>query len=120
MEKVNRMRPIAEKHGLTLLQFASIWNLSHPAVESLVPTFMQEVGDDARPIEDKIRAFAVMPDLRLTAEEVELVRQIGDNTGCMTLKGASQRHQTSTRPDEWPMRPDLLDLAARYGLGDAW
>lgn len=120
MEKVNRMRPIAEKHGLSLLQLASIWNLSHPAVESLVPTFMQEVGEHARPIEDKIRAFAGMPDLRLSAEDVEFIRQIGDNTGCMTLKGASQRHDTSTRPDEWPMRPDLLDLAERCGLGSAW
>jgi aryl-alcohol dehydrogenase-like predicted oxidoreductase len=120
MEKINRMRPIAEKHGLSLLEFASIWNLSHPAVESVVPTFMQEAGDDARPIEDKIRAFAVLPDVRLTPEEVEWVRQIGDNTGCMTLKGASQRHTTSTRPDEWPMRTDLLELAERHGLGTAW
>ena len=120
LEKISRMRPLAEKHGLTLLEFASIWNLSHPAVESLVPTFMQEVGDDARPIEDKIRAFAAMPDLRFTHEEIEFIRQIGDNTGCMTLKGASQRHATSTRPDEWPMRPDLLDLAQRHGLGTAW
>ncbi len=120
MEKVERMRPLAEKHGLSLLQFASIWNLSHPAVHSVVPTFMQEVGEDARPIEDKIRAFAMLPDLRLTPEEVEFVRQIGDNTGCMTLKGASLRHAASTRPDEWPMRADLLDLAMRYGLGAGW
>jgi aryl-alcohol dehydrogenase-like predicted oxidoreductase len=120
LEKIERMRPIGEKHGLTLLEFASIWNLSQPAVRSLVPTFMQEVGEDARPVEDKIRAFAAMPELRLTPEEVEMVRQIGDNTGCMTLKGASQRHHTSTRPDEWPMRPDLLELAERHGLGTAW
>ncbi|MEI8038902.1 MAG: aldo/keto reductase [Verrucomicrobiota bacterium] len=120
MEKAGRMQPILEKHGLTLLQFASIWNLSHPAVASVVPTFIQEAGDDARPIEDKIREFAVLPEIRLTPEEVEAVRQIGDNTGCMTLKGASQRHSTHERPDEWPMRPDLLELAARHGLGSGW
>jgi aryl-alcohol dehydrogenase-like predicted oxidoreductase len=120
MEKINRMRPIAEKHGLNLLEFASIWNLSHPAVASVVPTFMQEAGDAARLIEDKIRAFAGLPEVRLTPDEVEWVRQIGDNTGCMTLKGASQRHTTSTRPDEWPMRPDLRELAERHGLGTAW
>jgi hypothetical protein len=120
MAKVNQMRPIAEKHGLSLLQLASIWNLSQPAVASLVPTFMQEAGDHAVPIEDKIRAFAVMPELRLSPDEVEFIRKIGDNTGCMTLKGASQRHATSSRPDEWPMRPDLLDLAGRYGLGTGW
>lgn len=120
MEKAARMMPVAEKHGLTLLQFASIWNLSHPAVESVVPTFIQEAGDDARPIEDKIREFAALPDLRLTDEEVAAVRAIGDNTGCMILKGASKRHETSERPDEWPMRPDLLELAKRHGLGTDW
>ncbi len=120
MEKAGRMLPVAEKHGLTLLQFASIWNLSHPAVESVVPTFIQEAGESARRIEDKIREFAALPDVRLTSEEVEAIRQIGDNTGCMTLKGASKRHATSERPDEWPMREDLLELAARYGLGAEW
>ena len=120
MEKANRMRPLAEKYGLTLLQFASIWNLSHPAVESVVPTFIQEAGDGARLIEDKIRDFAKMPDVRFTAEEVDSIRKIGDNTGCMTLKGASKRHATSERPDEWPMREDLLEIAGRYGLGTEW
>ena len=61
MEKAERMRPVAEKYGLTLLQFASIWNLSHPAVASVVPTFIQEAGEGARPIEDKIREFAALP-----------------------------------------------------------
>lgn len=120
MEKLEKMLPVAGKHGLTPLQFASIWNLSHPAVECVVPTFIQEAGDDARPIEEKIREFGAMPDVRLSAEEVEAVRKIGDNTGCMTLKGASKRHETSERPDEWPMRPELLELAGRWGLGDEW
>lgn len=120
MEKADRMRPIAEKHGLTMIQFASIWNLSHPAVECVIPTFIQEAGDGARPIEDKIREFAALPDIRLSAEEVESVRMIGDNTGCMTLKGASKRHSISERPDEWPMREDLLATAGRYGLGTDW
>ena len=119
-EKANKMLPLAEKYKLTLLQFACIWNLSHPAVESVVPTFIQESGDDARPIEDKIAEFANMPDVRFTRGEVDQIRQIGDNTGCMMLKGASKRHETSERPDEWPMRPELLELAARYGLGDDW
>ncbi len=120
MEKVERMRPLAEKYGLTLLQFAAIWNLSHPAVESVVPTFIQEAGDDAEPIEDKIRELGALPDIRFTPEEIEMIRQIGDNTGCMTLKGASKRHQTSERCDEWPMKEELLELAGRYGLGKEW
>ena len=28
------MRPIAERHGLTLLQLACQWNLAHPAVRA--------------------------------------------------------------------------------------
>nr|MCU0781806.1 aldo/keto reductase [Akkermansiaceae bacterium] len=90
-------------------------------VAAVVPTFMQETGDDARPIEDKIREFARLPEhIRLTAEEVAEIRRIGDNTGCMMLKGASQRHAEHLRPDEWPMRPELLELAGRYGLGTDW
>ncbi len=120
LEKVNHMRPLAEKYGLTLLQFASIWNLSHPAVESVVPTFIQEANENAKPIEEQIREFGALPDVRFTEEEVESIRQIGDNTGCMTLKGASKRHESSERPDEWPMREELLELAGRNGLGSEW
>lgn len=120
MEKAERMRPIAEKYGLSLLEFASIWNLSQKPVECVVPTFMQEAGEGARAIEDKIREYGKMPDIRLTAEEVEAVRQIGDNTGCMKLKGASSRHSVSERCDEWPMRPELLALAESYGVGTEW
>jgi aryl-alcohol dehydrogenase-like predicted oxidoreductase len=65
MEKAERMKPLADKYGLTLLQFASIWNLSHTAVESVVPTFIQEAGESARAIEDKIREFAALPDVRI-------------------------------------------------------
>ncbi len=120
MEKANRMRPLAEKYNLSLLEFACIWNLSQSPVECVVPTFIQEAGENARPIEDKIREFGKMPDVRLTLEEVQAVREIGDNTGCMKLKGASKRHETSERCDEWPMRPDLLELAEREGLGTEW
>jgi aryl-alcohol dehydrogenase-like predicted oxidoreductase len=120
LEKVERMRPIAKKYNLSLLEFACLWNLSQAPVECVVPTFIQEAGENARPIEEKIREFGKMPDLRLTPEEVELVRQIGDNTGCMKLKGASKRHATSERCDEWPMRPELLEIAEKNGLGSNW
>jgi len=39
----------------------------------------------------------------------------------MALKGASQRHDgPCDRPDEWPMRDDLLELAGQYGLTKEW
>lgn len=120
LEKIGKMRPIAERHGLSMVQFAAIWNLSQAPVESVVPTFIQETSEQARPIEERIKEFAVMPEVRLSAEEIEEVKAIGDNTGCMMLKGASKRHETSERPDEWPMRGELLELAGRYGLGQEW
>ncbi|NRB27308.1 MAG: hypothetical protein HRU37_06455, partial [Roseibacillus sp.] len=82
--------------------------------------FMFPSGDEARSIEDKIEEFGALPEVVLSAEEVEEVRVAGDNTGCMLLKGASQRHKRSERPDEWPMRAELLKLADRYGLGAEW
>ena len=120
MEKVEKMRPLAEKYHLTLLELASIWNLSQSPVECVIPTFIQEAGQSARPIEEKIREFGKMPDIRLTPAEIEAIRQIGDNTGCMKLKGASHRHTQSERCDEWPMRPELLELAQKNGLGTDW
>ncbi|MGJ8634834.1 MAG: aldo/keto reductase [Luteolibacter sp.] len=120
MAKVDLMRPIAEKYNLSMLELACIWNLSQAPVECVIPTFIQEAGESARAVEEKIRDFGNMPDVRLTAEEVEAIRQIGDNTGCMKLKGASQRHETSERCDEWPMRPELLELAEKSGIGTDW
>lgn len=119
-EKAELMKPLAEKYHLTLIQFAAVWNLSQPAVESVVPTFIQEAGENARAIEDTIRDFAALPNLRFTTEEAEKIKNIGDNTGSMTLKGASYRHTESARADEWPMRTDLAELAVRHGLGSGW
>jgi len=117
-EKMEKMRPIAEKHGVSMMQLAALWNLSQPAVKSTVPTFLQEHHDTAIPIEEKIIDFGKLPDITLSAEDSETIRSIGDNTGCMMLKGASSRHETSERPDEWPMRDDLLAIAAKYDLGE--
>ncbi len=121
-EKVEKMRPIAEKHGLTLLQLACQWNLCQPPVESVAPTFIQEAGEDARPVEEKVMEFARLPEENLLShEEVETILQIGNNEGCMALKGASVRHEgEDPRPDEWPMRPELAQIATRWGLNPSW
>jgi aryl-alcohol dehydrogenase-like predicted oxidoreductase len=121
LEKIEQMRPVIERHGLSMLQFASLWNLAHAPVKSVAPTFIQEAGEDALPVEDLLRDFAALPgENPLSAEEVEQIAHVGDNTGCMVLKGASNRHEESLRPDEWPMRADLLELAGRHGLGEQW
>ena len=60
-EKLERMRPMAERHGLTLLQLACQWNLAHPAVRCVAPTLIQEPGPDAKPIEAKRAELAALP-----------------------------------------------------------
>ncbi len=120
-EKLEKVRPFAEKYGLTPLQLSAIWNLSQEPVKSVVPTLIQEAYEGARSIESKVDELAALPDIRLTAEEVSEIAKIGDNTGCMTLKGASERHLgQDARPDEWPVREDLLAVASRWGLGQKW
>lgn len=118
LAKYERMKSLQNKYKLTPIQFASIWNLSHEMVDSVVPTFLQE--PEGRPIEDKIRELGDLPDLTFTAEETESIAKIGDNTGCMMLKGASKRHEVSERADEWPMREELLAVAQNYDLGEDW
>ncbi len=102
------MREIAERHGLSLLQLACQWNLAHEAVECCAPTLIQEAGPDAVPVEDKRADLAATPrEVVLSAEEVEQIRTIGDNTGCMTLKGATPDHdgEEQTRPLAADARP---------------
>ncbi|HEY8639627.1 MAG TPA: aldo/keto reductase, partial [Solirubrobacterales bacterium] len=116
-EKLERLRPIAEAAGLTPMQLACQWNLAHEAVESVVPTLIQEAGPEARPIEDKRAELAALPaEQRLSAEQVAEIRAVGDNSGCMTLKGASPDHEGDVRPDRWPLSPELVEVAQRWGI----
>ena len=94
LEKLERLRPFAERADLTPMQLACQWNLAHPAVECVAPTLIQEVGPEARTIEAKRAELAALPvDQRLSAEDVAAIRAIGDNTGCMALKGANPAHE---------------------------
>jgi aryl-alcohol dehydrogenase-like predicted oxidoreductase len=114
--RMERMRPIAERHGLTMLQLACLWNLAHDPVKTVVPTLIQEEGLDARPIEAKRGELATLPDVRLSDEEVAEIRDLGDNTGCMALKGASPDHEGDERPDRWPLTRELAEVAARWAI----
>ena len=116
LEKLGQLRPFAERHELTPMQLACQWNLGHPAVESVAPTLIQEIGPEARPIEGKRAELAVLPAQRLTPEEIAEIRMIGDNTGCMTLKGASPEHEGEERPDRWPLTADLTQVGTRWGI----
>jgi aryl-alcohol dehydrogenase-like predicted oxidoreductase len=115
--KLDRLRPIAEAAELTPMQLACQWNLAHPAVACAVPTLIQEMGSGARPIEEKRAELASLPgELRLTGAQVTEIRTIGDNTGCMALKGATPDHSGEERPDRWPVSDELAEAASRWGI----
>ena len=116
-ERLERMRPVAEAAGLTPMQLACQWNLSHPAVRCVVPTLIQEAGEGARPIEDKRSELAALPaEQSLSAEAIAEIREVGDNTGSMALKGASPDHEGDERPDRWGLEPDLVEAGTRWGI----
>ncbi len=116
-EKLERMRAIADRHGLTPLQLACQWNLAHEPVRTVAPTLIQEPGDGAKTIEQKRDELAALPaEVKLTPDEVAELRAIGDNTGSMALKGASPDHEGDARPDRWPLDDELAGLAGRWGI----
>ncbi|MDX6583550.1 MAG: hypothetical protein QOI10_2734 [Solirubrobacterales bacterium] len=115
-ERLELMRPIAAEAGLTPIQLACQWNLAHEAVECVAPTLIQESGPGARPIEDKRAELAGLPAQALTAVQVERIRALGDNTGCMALKGASPDHEGAQRPDRWAITDELVAAGRRWGV----
>jgi aryl-alcohol dehydrogenase-like predicted oxidoreductase len=115
--KLERLAPFAERAGLTPMHLACQWNLAHRAVESVAPTLIQEVGPAARTIEDKRAELAALPaDIRLSSADVAAIRAIGDNTGCMALKGANPQYEGDEQPDRWALSEDLAEVGDRWGI----
>ena len=120
LERIERMRPIAERAGLTPLQLACQWNLGHTSVRCCAPTLIQEQGEAARPVEDKRAELAALPpELRLSAGDIEEIREIGDNTGSMALKGANPAFEGKPAPDRWPLDDGLGAVAERWQIDPA-
>jgi aryl-alcohol dehydrogenase-like predicted oxidoreductase len=122
--KLELMRPYARRHGLTMLQLACAWNLAQPAVRCVAPTLIQESDADpahpARAIEDKRAELAALdPNVRLSAEEVAAIRAIGENAGCMALKGASVEYDGPPLADRWGLDERLSAVAGRWGIDPA-
>jgi aryl-alcohol dehydrogenase-like predicted oxidoreductase len=116
-EKLDRLRPIAERHNLTMLQLACEWNLAQSPVECVVPTLIQEPGDDAKPVEAKREELASLPERNpLSPDDVAEIRAIGDNANCMALKGASPEHEGDALPDRWPLDDHLVEVAVRWDI----
>jgi aryl-alcohol dehydrogenase-like predicted oxidoreductase len=117
LERVDGMRPIAQRAGLTMIQLACQWNLAHRPVQCVAPTLIQEVGSQARTIEDKRAELAALPsEQRLTNGEVDTIRTLGDNTGCMALKGASPEYTGAEQPDRWTLDDRLITVAERWRI----
>jgi aryl-alcohol dehydrogenase-like predicted oxidoreductase len=117
LEKLEQMLPIAERAKLTPIQLACQWNLAHPAVESVAPTLIQEVGEEACPIEAKRVELGTLPaEQRLSPDDVATIRAIGDNTGSMVLKGANPEHEGEERPDRWSLTDELAAVGDRWGI----
>jgi aryl-alcohol dehydrogenase-like predicted oxidoreductase len=125
-DKLEPMRPIADRYGLTMLQLACEWNLAHTPVRCVVPTLIQEAGDDVKAIEAKREELAAIsvpsdgPDAErgspLDPSDVDAIRALGDNTGCMTLKGASPEYEGEALPDRWALDDELVEVAARWDI----
>jgi len=117
LEKLERLGPIRERTGLSPMHLACQWNLAHPAVECVVPTLIQETGPEARTVEQQRAELAALPaEQKLGAEDVAAIRAIGDNTGCMALKGANPQHEGDERPDRWPLSEELTEVGGRWGI----
>ncbi|HEY3862009.1 MAG TPA: aldo/keto reductase [Verrucomicrobiae bacterium] len=115
-KKMDLMRPFAEKHGLTPLQLACVWNLSQNPVKAVAPTLIQESKTGSKTIESKADELASLPDVTLTEGEIEEIRRLGDNRGCMALKGANRSHATAPEPDRWGLSPDLEAAGKAWGI----
>jgi hypothetical protein len=58
----------------------------------------------------------VRSDAQLSEVEVAELRAIGDNTGCMALKGASAQHEGAPLADRWALDEELRGRAASSGI----
>jgi hypothetical protein len=52
----------------------------------------------------------------LSEIDVDEIRRLGDNTGCMALKGASSEFDGEPRPDRWGLDGALVEVAFRWGI----
>jgi aryl-alcohol dehydrogenase-like predicted oxidoreductase/chlorite dismutase len=115
--KIERFREIASRNNMTLLQLAAQWVLAQPAIKSVVPTLIQEAIPDARPIEDQVNDLAgVLKAPPLPQDAIEEINKIGDNKGCMPLKGATTQYLGESQGDQWQITPEQREVAKRWGI----
>ncbi|MEQ9094554.1 MAG: hypothetical protein RLN63_10655, partial [Miltoncostaeaceae bacterium] len=52
----------------------------------------------------------------LSADELAEIEAIGENAGCMVLKGAQPAHDGDELPDSWPLTDELRAVAQRWDI----
>jgi aryl-alcohol dehydrogenase-like predicted oxidoreductase len=114
--KLDQMRSVAQNHNLSMLQLACLWNLSQPAVKSVIPTLIQEADASSKSIESKVDELSGLPEVKLAAEELAMMAAVGNNRGCMALKGANRSHSGEPEADHWGLTPDLEAIGKRWGI----
>ena len=67
-------------------------------------------------IEQKIDELAALPEVTLDVDEVREIAEVGDNKGCMDLKGGNPAYVGEPLPDRWALTSDLFEVAARWKI----
>lgn len=116
--KVDQLADASANSKMTLLELASAWTLSQPAVECVVPTLHQEADSSVKTIEAELEELARVnsSQKKLSKEVVEEITRIGDNRGTMSLKGGSPQYSGEIQADQWPMTADLEAIAKRWNI----
>lgn len=116
VERMDKMREVARAHGVTMLQLACLWNLSLAPVHCVVPTLIEEVGASDKSIEAKVEELAALSEIIFSEEERAWIDSVGDNKGCMQLKGANRSHSTVAEADRWSLSSDLEAVGRRWNI----
>lgn len=115
-DKLTQIQAIMDRHRLIPLHFACAWCLQQPAVKSVVPTLIQEVGPTGKPIREKLMELASLPSCQFDASELTRISEIGNNKGSMHLKGSSRAHAMASLADQWGLSSEVEAVARRWGI----
>ena len=112
------MRPIAERHGLTMLQLACQWNLAHAAVHCVAPTLIQEAG--RRRAADRGQARRARRRPRRGRAHAPMRSRRSARSATTPARWRSRAPRPSTRatpqPDRWSITAELTAVAGRWGI----
>ena len=113
------MRPIAERHGLTMLQLACHWNLAHGPVHVVAPTLIEEPGS-AKSIEDKRAELAAVGPGACSAPRRSRRSARSATTPARCCSRAPRPTSRASRcRTAGRSTPELAALAGRWGIEPA-